>query len=318
MTKRIFPFFLLILLVQFGSAQSVNKIIKPGKVKKAIKILSADNMEGRGLNTRGIDKAADFIAEEFKKAGLKPLRESSYFQSFSPSKDGSTPSLKNVVGILPGKTYPNEIVIFSSHYDHLGIGEPNASGDSIYNGANDNASGTAAIILLANYFAKLDNNNRTLIFVAFTAEEVGGFGSSYFSKQYDPASIKAMFNIEMIGTESKWGKNSAFITGYEKSDLGAIMEKNLSGTPFNFYPDPYPQQKLFYRSDNATLARLGVPAHTISTSKMDNEPYYHTPADEVKTLDLKNMTRIIRAIALSSTSTISGGDTPARVDTSGL
>jgi Zn-dependent M28 family amino/carboxypeptidase len=123
-----------------------------------------------------------------------------------------------------------------------------------------------------------------------------------------------MFNIEMVGTESKWGKNSAYITGYEKTDMGTILGKNLQGTGFTFHPDPYPDQQLFYRSDNATLARLGVPAHTISTSKMDNEPFYHTPADEINTLDMKNMAEIIKAIALSSRTIISGEDTPTRVD----
>ncbi len=226
--------------------------------------------------------------------------------------------LTNVVGILPGKSRHNEYVIFSGHYDHLGIGRPDNKGDSIYNGANDDASGTTAVILLAKYFKQLDNNERTLVFVAFTAEEVGGYGSQYFSKQYDPASVVAMFNIEMIGTESKWGTNSAYITGYEKTDMGKILEKNLGGSRFMFYPDPYIQQSLFYRSDNATLAKLGVPAHTISTSKMEeapnNEPNYHQPSDEIGTLDLKNMTEIIKAIALSSMSIISGKDTPSRLD----
>jgi Zn-dependent M28 family amino/carboxypeptidase len=128
----------------------------------------------------------------------------------------------------------------------------------------------------------------------------------------------AMFNIEMIGTDSKWGNNSAFITGYEKTDMGKILEKNLEGSNFKFYPDPYPEQQLFYRSDNATLARLGVPAHTISTSKMDSEKNYHTQEDEIETLDLKNMTEIIKAIALSSTSIVAGKDTPSRVDASAL
>jgi Zn-dependent M28 family amino/carboxypeptidase len=127
-----------------------------------------------------------------------------------------------------------------------------------------------------------------------------------------------MFNIEMIGTESKWGKNSAFITGYEKTNMGELLQKNLSGTDFTFYPDPYPAQQLFYRSDNATLARLGVPAHTISTSKMDNEPNYHKASDEVSTLDLKNMNEIIKAIALSSRGIVAGRETPTRVDTSTL
>jgi hypothetical protein len=122
----------------------------------------------------------------------------------------------------------------------------------------------------------------------------------------------------MIGTEGKWGKNAAFITGYDKTDMGKILEKNLVGSAFKFYPDPYPEQSLFYRSDNATLALLGVPAHTISTAKMDSEPHYHKPSDEIGTLNLINMTEIIKAIAISSKTIVSGKDTPSRVNTSDL
>ena len=225
----------------------------------------------------------------------------------------SEQKLANVVGILPGRSKKDEYVIFSGHYDHLGIGKPAANGDSIYNGANDDAAGTTAVIMLAKYFKALGNNERTIVFAAFTAEEIGGYGSQYFSRQFDPAKVKAMFNIEMIGTESKWGRNSAYITGYEKTDMGQILTKNLEGTAFTFYPDPYPEQQLFYRSDNATLARLGVPAHTISTSKMDNEPNYHKQSDEISTLDMENMAMIIKAIALSSKTIVAGKDTPARV-----
>jgi Zn-dependent M28 family amino/carboxypeptidase len=130
--------------------------------------------------------------------------------------------------------------------------------------------------------------------------------------------VTAMFNIEMIGTDSKWGNNSAYITGYEKTDMGKILEKNLQGTAFTFYPDPYPDQQLFYRSDNATLARLGVPAHTISTSKMDSEPNYHKVSDEISTLNMDNMAAVIKAIALSSKSIVNGKDTPSRVDVDAL
>jgi hypothetical protein len=227
--------------------------------------------------------------------------------------------LANVVGIIPGKSKPNEYVIFSGHYDHLGINTRNmVNNDSIYNGANDDAAGTTAMIMLAKYFSKLKDNERTLVFAAFTAEEIGGFGATYFSKQFDPSQVMAMFNIEMIGTESKWGKNSAYITGFEKTSMGEILQKNLEGTGFTFHPDPYPTQQLFYRSDNATLARLGVPAHTISTSKMDSEPNYHKASDEIGTLDMENMTAIIRAIALSSRGIVAGKETPTRVDTSSL
>jgi hypothetical protein len=95
--------------------------------------------------------------------------------------------------------------------------------------------------------------------------------------------------------------------------MGEILANDLKGTEFTFYPDPYPTQQLFYRSDNATLARLGVPAHTISTSKMDIEPHYHKLTDQVETLDLVNMTAVIQSIALSSKSIIAGKATPSRV-----
>src|SRR5690606_11080136 len=122
------------------------------------------------------------------------------------------------------------------------------------NGADDNASGVAALIELAKYYAKQNNNERTLIFVAFNAEEIGGFGSQHFSKQLDPVKITAMVNLEMIGKPSKFGKNTAFITGYQYSDFGRILKKNLENSDFRFYPDPYPNENLFYRSDNASLA----------------------------------------------------------------
>lgn len=415
----------LIAMGHLGYSQSIDQIINETEVARVERILSADDMGGRKPFTPGIDKAADFIASEFKKAGLKPVKRGSYLQEFSmlrtkflsasgtlngkpveekdiigvsakpklaitqkskykivkASKDSlyavysrltktsgnyllvvdtaarnmfnnlkrraasfpptasiigvltveepatyaiefnqevTNMPLKNVVGILPGKSKKKEYVIFSGHYDHLGIGKPNAAQDSIYNGANDDAAGTTAVIMLAHYFAQQKNNERTIIFAAFTAEESGGFGSKYFSEQYDPTKVIAMFNIEMIGTDSKWGNNSAFITGYEKTDMGKILEKNLEGSNFKFYPDPYPQQQLFYRSDNATLARLGVPAHTISTSKMDSEKFYHTLDDEFETLDMKNMTEIIKAIAISSASIVAGKDTPSRVDASSL
>ncbi len=221
--------------------------------------------------------------------------------------------MNNVVAVLPGKTKPDEFVVFSCHYDHIGIETP-VAGDSISNGADDDASGTTAVIELARYFKKTKNNQRTLIFVAFTAEEIGGFGSKYFSEQLNPDKVVAMFNIEMIGKPSKWGQNFAFITGYERSDFGDILQKNLKGTQFEFRPDPYPTQNLFYRSDNATLARLGVPAHTISTDEIDIDKFYHTVDDEVETLDMKNITSTIRAIALSSKSIVNGTDTPKRID----
>lgn len=409
-----------------GNSQSlsvdIDKIITVAEVERIEKVLAADEMRGRRAFTPDIDRAADFIAAEFKAAGLQPLNnnggyrqeftmvrtkhlssagnfdgaaleakniiaitsqpqleidqasgyekafikagvnlqaearklarsnknllvlvDKSYVNSFGnlarlkssmfksvynvvfvlsdtdpavyqveSSHEITEQKLANVVGVLPGKSRKDEYVIFSGHYDHLGVGKP-VNGDSIYNGANDDAAGITGVIMLANYFKTVKDNERTIVFAAFTAEEVGGFGAQYFSRQMNPDKVMAMFNIEMIGTESKWGKNSAYITGYEKTNMGEMLAKDLIGTGFTFYPDPYPAQQLFYRSDNATLARLGVPAHTISTSKMDVEPHYHKLTDHVETLDLVNMTEVIKAIALSSKSIIAGKETPTRV-----
>ena len=236
------------------------------------------------------------------------------FKSFDVSYSSKAEELPlfNVVGMIPGKTKPNEYVVFGGHYDHLGIIKPVGT-DSIANGADDDASGTTAVIELAKYYKKLNNNARTLIFVAFTAEEIGEYGSQHFAKTVDPDKVVAMFNIEMIGKPSKFGENSAFITGYERSDFGPILQKNLEGTSFKFYPDPYPAEDLFYRSDNASLARVGVPAHTISTDQIDIDKLYHTVKDEISTLDMGNITSTIRAIALSSRTIVSGQDTPKRI-----
>jgi len=401
-------------------AQKTAAAIEAARIEN---VLASDDMRGRRAGTPDIDRAAAFIAAEFKKAGLEPLQGKSFLQTFSlvrprlvslsatidgvetanvavvtsqeelkidersgydvvfisatdnlqqkaqalarPSRNTvafvdtaqlrsfsrlmglkrqlfkspwstvfilapSVPKtftltathtleemkLTNVVGQLPGRSHRGEYVVFSGHYDHLGV-KAQESGDSIYNGANDDAAGTTAVIMLADYFHRRHDNERTLVFAAFTAEEIGGYGSQYFSRQLDPEKVTAMFNIEMIGTQSKWGPDAAYITGFDKSDMGTILQKNL-GDKFHFYPDPYPAQNLFYRSDNATLARLGVPAHTISTSRMDSEANYHKASDEVSTLDIDNMARIIEAIALSSATIVSGKDTPTRVQAATL
>jgi Zn-dependent M28 family amino/carboxypeptidase len=295
------------LIIQSCAAQKINAPeISQSEVSRIIKTLSADEMMGRSaMKPEQIRKSADFIAAEFEKAGLKYFNgANSYLQNFSTGKAK--------IGVLPVKSKPNEYVVFSAHYDHLGVVKA-VNQDSIANGADDDASGTTAVIELAKYFSKKNDNERTIIFVAFTAEEIGGFGSQYFSKQLNPDEVVAMFNIEMIGKESKFGKNNAFITGYERSDFGKILQKNLVGTDFKFYPDPYPKQNLFYRSDNATLAKLGVPAHTISSDQIDTDKLYHSVDDEFESMDIGNITEIIKAIAISSTSIVEGKDTPSRV-----
>jgi hypothetical protein len=215
--------------------------------------------------------------------------------------------LANIAGKIEGRR-KDEVVLFSAHYDHIGIVEP-VRGDSIANGANDNASGTAAVIELAEYFSHQGKPERTLMFVAFTAEEIGMFGSGYFVNHFKVDDITAMINIEMLGKLNVRGANTAWITGFDESSLGTIMQENSKDIDFTFFACPYPY---FYRSDNGVFAAKGVPAHTVGTTP-DADPDYHRVSDEFSTLNLDHITNIVQAIAHSAKGIISGEDTPARI-----
>lgn len=219
--------------------------------------------------------------------------------------------LSNIAGMIEGNK-KDEIVLFSAHYDHIGVISP-VDEDSVANGANDNASGVAGIIELARYFKSLTPPNRTIYFVAFTAEEIGGYGSTYFSDQIDPENIVALMNLEMIGKPAIEGPNTAWVTGFEYSSLGNILKESAADIDFEFYSDPYPNQNLFLRSDNAPFARLGIPAHSISTTPIDIDQDYHKVSDEFNTIHIPHTTNTIKAVANASKMIISGEKTPTRI-----
>ena len=200
----------------------------------------------------------------------------------------------------------------SAHYDHLGT-KKEGEGDLIYNGANDDASGVTGVLTLAEYFAEKGENERTIVFVAFTAEEMGLIGSRHFGKGIDASKFIAGINLEMMGKQPATGPKTAWLTGFGRSDFGKIIQKNLEGTGYRLYPDPYPKYRLFFRSDNASLARLGVPSHTFSTTQIDKDPHYHQVTDEAETLDIGVITETIKAVAKGTESIINGKDTPTRV-----
>ena len=286
-----------------------SQIISEELVTKHLFTLSSDSMEGRKVGTRGIEKAAQYIEKEFERIGLDKFGQ---MQAYRQTFKNNGLILFNLIGFLEGKSKKDELIIISAHYDHLGI-KTNGVGDLIYNGANDNASGVTAVLALAEYFANNPYNERSIIFVTFTAEEIGLVGSNYFGENINPEKIIAGVNIEMIGKESPFGPNTSWLTGFERSDFGKIIQKNLEGTNYKVLPDPYVDFELFFRSDNASLARLGVPAHTFSTSPMDKDLDYHKVTDEAVTLDPFIISKSIRAIAIGIKSIVSGIDTPSRV-----
>jgi len=300
---------LLVIIFIILSSCSNDTIINEKLISKHLSTLSDDKMEGRRAGTNGIEKAAKYIESEFERIGLTTYDTlNSYRQNFN----FYDMPFYNVIGVIEGKSLPNEYVIISAHYDHLGI-DHKKEGDNIYNGANDNASGTTAVLALAEYFKKLDNNERSLIFVAFTAEEMGLIGSRYFGKNINPNDIVAGINIEMIGKESPYGKNTAWLTGFDRSDFGEIIQKTLSDTKYKLFADPYPTQNLFFRSDNAALAKLGIPAHTFSTTPMEKDSNYHKVTDEYEVLDILTIKESIELIFKGILSIIQGEDTPTRI-----
>ena len=218
--------------------------------------------------------------------------------------------LLNVVGVLPGKTRANEVILFSAHYDHIGMEK--RSRDSVYNGANDNASGTAALLILMQYYAQRANNDRTLIFCAFAGEELGLKGSQILSEAIKSEAVKSMINIEMIGRHGAVGKRSFFITGAAKSNLAQHFRKVLKGKSVRVRAEPNVEKELFMRSDNFPFALKGIPAHTIMSSD-DDDACYHATCDEATRIDVPHMTEIIKAIVLCSEALVNGSFTPTRI-----
>jgi len=209
------------------------------------------------------------------------------------------------------------LVQLANPYSESGSQAEAEKGDTIYNGANDDASGVSAVISLAKYFKALNNNERTLLFVAFTGEELGLLGSKYFVADCEPDSIIAVINIEMIG-RGLFSKSYPFVTGYEKSNFINILNRNyrsLSGKKSEkefFKIDINTNEFLFSRSDNFPFAVKGVPAHTIMVTSTSDK-YYHNLNDETETLDFNLMKKVIRAIAIATTGLITGKDIPSRI-----
>lgn len=302
-------------------AQSLADSISVQTVQKHLQFLASDSLKGRENYSPELYRAAQYIATAFNESGATFLPSlNSYYQPFSTKKAAvekllpdsaghynSSYVLLNVVGVLPGKTKPAEAILFTAHYDHVG-----GAGEGIYNGANDNASGTTALLTLMRYYAQQASNERTLIFCAFAGEEIGLKGSEALADIINAKSVKALLNIEMIGRHGAVGKNAFFITGEAKSNLGAYFKKALKGGTVKIKHEPDAQKELFMRSDNYPFALKGIPAHTIMSSD-DDDGCYHKTCDEVDRIDVANMTEIIKAIIVGSRGLVDGTITPSRI-----
>ena len=187
----------------------------------------------------------------------------------------------------------SEVILLSSHLDHLGVRENTPGDDKIFNGADDDASGTVAVIELARLMAAGKKPKRTIYFVAFGSEEAGGHGSRYFANNLPFPQDKFIANLqfEMIGRpDDKVKADELWLTGYERSTLGPELAKRGA----KLVLDPRPEQNFFRRSDNYTLAAKGIVAHTVSSFGLHTD--YHKVTDENKTIDFAHMTKSINSM----------------------
>ena len=211
--------------------------------------------------------------------------------------------LRNVAGALRG-TDPqlkDTYVVVTGHYDHLGV-RPNAQGDTIFNGANDDASGTASVIAVAGALASLDEKpKRTIVFMAVFGEEVGGLGARWYTGHpiFPIAKTVADINLEQLGrTDDIEGPKIAQfnLTGFDYTDIAATFAKAGASTGVQVVKHEKNSDAFFSRSDNATFADAGIPSTTLSVSYVF--PDYHQPGDEWQKLDYDNLAKVDVTVAL--------------------
>ncbi len=283
-------------------------------LKRIVTYLAEDRLEGRGTPSKGLNLAADFIAAEFKKAGLEPKGDDGFFQTtdYTDRRSGASGKVRNVVGLLKGSdpALANEVVMVTAHYDHLGL---NPEGkDHVYNGANDDGSGTAGVVELAHALGKA-KPKRSVLFVTFWGEEKGLLGSRYYGAHpvVPLARTVADINLEQIGrTDDEEGPrvNAVSVTGYDYSDT--VTALSAAGKALGTEVQRHAQYSapFFMRSDNAAMAAAGVPAHTICVAF--EYPDYHGLADTADKLDYDNMTKVVKLAGLGILTIADAPQTP--------
>ena len=261
------------------------------QVEAHMNYLASDELKGRDSGSKGIELAAQYIEKHFEKYNIPP-----YYDTYRDTLSNFKKPAYNIVGIVEGNDpiLKDEFIVIGAHYDHIGTIKPE-NGDYIANGANDNASGTTAVLELARYFGKNRSNKRSLIFALFSAEEKGLLGSKHMAKNMKEADLNlyVMLNFEMLGVPLRSKKYELYITGYEKSNLAEISNKYAQDNLIGFLPTAE-KYGLFQRSDNYDFYKeFGIPSHTYCTFDFTNFDFYHKVNDEVSEMDFEHMARVI-------------------------
>ena len=275
--------------------------IRAEDFSRRVGVLANDSMRGRATPSPELDRAAEWIAAELRRMGLAPGGDDGGFlqrypvRSTGPEGPRTAP---NVVGVLRGSdpVLRDEYVVLSAHMDHVGVGSPDARGDSIYNGADDNASGTVALMEIAEAMASLATPPaRSILFVLVSGEERGLWGSAHFVA--DPpvpiAQMVADLNMDMVGRN--WS-DTIVVIGQGHSDMGETLARVNAAHPelgMTAIDDLWPEERFFFRSDHYNFARRGVPALFFFNGVHED---YHRPSDSAEKLDGEKASRVARLV----------------------
>jgi len=270
---------------------AVSDFSSENKVGEIITYLASDKLMGREAGSEGIEMAATYIEKVFKSNEVK-----AYFTTYRDTLTNFEKPAYNVVGFIEGndKDLKNEFVVIGAHYDHIGTADP-VLGDSIANGANDNASGTTAVLEFARYFGRFKNNKRSIIFALFSAEEKGLLGSKHLAKKLKDQNLNlyAMLNFEMVGVPLVGKDYFMYVTGYEESNLADVCNTYAKEKLVGFLPTAK-EYNLFQRSDNYPFhTEFGVPSQTFCTFDFTNFDHYHKVGDEVSILDFDHLALLV-------------------------
>jgi Zn-dependent M28 family amino/carboxypeptidase len=315
MQKRLFilTFLLIVSLSHAGLAQKPSgSEICSECVRAELGFLASDELHGRGSGTRDEHLAALYAASLFQSFGLEPAGENGGYIQRAPlpnplpqrlaeylKKHGFDQNQRtdtwNALALLRGTDADasKEVILLTAHLDHLGLGEAakdDPKNDIIYNGADDDASGTTAVIELARALSKGPKPRRSILFVLFGSEELGGYGNQYFlgHPPVPLTQIVANLEFEMIGRPDPALKTKTlWLTGYERSNLGPTLAQHGAAIS----ADPHPGEHFFQRSDNYALAKKGIVAQTVSSFGLHKD--YHRPSDEVSKIDFDFLTHSI-------------------------
>ena len=291
------------------------------RVRRLLETLAHDSLRGRRAGSPDARSAARILADRLRAYGVEPAGGRGFLHpvplvrteegGLALADDGREADLTghNVVGVVRGRAGggADQAVVVGAHFDHLGVGTP-VAGDSIYNGADDDASGVVAVLEAARVLASGAPPERTVIFALFTAEEAGLLGTLEYLE--DPAvpldRTVANLQVEMIARSDPLLEDEeglVWLTGFERSTMG----RRLADEGVPVVPDPRPQQRFFFRSDNIAFARRGIPAHTLSSYGMHDD--YHRPSDDVGAVEWGHFSRAVDAV-VRAVRVLSSGPAP--------